>query len=46
MRAARGVDAGPRFVDLDVDGEGCCVDMLVTDDDVAGFINEDEVLRR
>jgi hypothetical protein len=41
VRVARGVDVGPQFVDLAVDGEGCCVDGLVADDDVTGLIDED-----
>lgn len=38
-----GVDVGPRPVDLAVDGEGCRVDGLVANDDVAGLVDEDEV---
>jgi hypothetical protein len=43
MRMARGVDVGPRLVDLAVDGEGRGIDGLVADDNVAGFVDEDEV---
>jgi hypothetical protein len=40
---ARGMDVGPCFVDLAVDGEGCSIDGFVSDDDIAGFVDEDEV---
>lgn len=43
VRVARGMHIGPRAVDGRVDGEGCGVDRLVTLDDLAGFVDEDEV---
>lgn len=40
---AGGVDFGTRFVDFRVDCEGGCVDGFVAFDDVAVFVDEDEV---
>ena len=40
---ARSMDVGTRFVDLGVDGEGGGVDWFVANDNVAFFVDEDEI---